>query len=73
VLTPLVQEQIDDWAARARITPAEAKLRLFDEKQPSLEFATPEQSGRLAAFLCSVAPDPVPGKTLGIDGRWTPQ
>ena len=53
VLTPLVQKQIDDRAAREGKTIDEAKKELLGEKQPSLEFVTPAQLGGLAVFLCS--------------------
>ena len=39
-------------AARENLDPEEAELELLGEKQPSLEFITPEQLGALAAFLC---------------------
>src|ERR1043165_1361287 len=55
VLTPLVQKQIDARAAANKISPEEAKAGLLGEKQPSLEFVTPEQIGELAVFLCSEA------------------
>ena len=42
VLTPLVQKQIDDLASRDKLAPEEAREKLLAEKQPSLEFATPE-------------------------------
>ena len=45
VLTPLVQKQIDDRAAREKLTPEAAKRKLLGEKQPSLEFATPQEIG----------------------------
>jgi 3-hydroxybutyrate dehydrogenase len=73
VLTPLVQKQIDDWAARDRIPVEEAKVKLLGEKQPSLEFVTPEQIGALAVFLCSGAADQMRGAALAIDGGWTAQ
>jgi 3-hydroxybutyrate dehydrogenase len=53
VLTPLVQKQIDARAAQAKLGEAEAKKELLAEKQPSLQFTTPEQLGALAVFLCS--------------------
>src|SRR3954468_20068016 len=53
VLTPLVQKQIDDLAARERIPGDAACARLLAEKQPSGQFATPAQIGALTAFLCS--------------------
>src|SRR5436189_2504620 len=53
VLTPLVQKQIDDLAAREHITAEAAQARLLGEKQPSLQFATPAQIAALTLFLCS--------------------
>jgi len=46
---------------------------LLSEKQPSKEFATPEQIGGLAAFLCSPAADQIRGSSFSIDGGWTAQ
>ena len=73
VLTPLVQKQIDDAAARENIPVAKAKELLVDEKQPSGEFATPEQIGALAAFLCTKHADQIRGAALPVDGGWTAQ
>jgi 3-hydroxybutyrate dehydrogenase len=73
VLTPLVQKQIDALAAREKIPGDEAKHRLLGEKQPSLEFTTPEQIGGLAVFLCSDAADQIRGASLTVDGGWTAQ
>jgi 3-hydroxybutyrate dehydrogenase len=73
VLTPLVQKQIDDVAARDKIPAATAKALLVDEKQPSGEFVTTEQIGALAAFLCSAQADQIRGASLSIDGGWTAQ
>jgi 3-hydroxybutyrate dehydrogenase len=73
VLTPLVQKQIDDAAARGSISNDEAKMRLLEQKQPSLEFATPEQIGGAAVFLCSPAADQIRGTSISVDGGWTAQ
>jgi 3-hydroxybutyrate dehydrogenase len=73
VLTPLVQKQIEERAARDKIPVEQAKLDLLAEKQPSHEFATPEQIGGLASFLCSEAAAQIRGTTLSIDGGWTAQ
>jgi 3-hydroxybutyrate dehydrogenase len=73
VLTPLVQKQIDDLAARDNIPEAKAKSLLLDEKQPSGEFATPAQIGALAAFLCTKHADQIRGASLPVDGAWTAQ
>jgi 3-hydroxybutyrate dehydrogenase len=73
VLTPLVQKQIDDRAAREMIDPAAAKAKLLGEKQPSLEFATPDEIGAAALFLCSPAAAQIRGIALPVDGGWTAQ
>jgi 3-hydroxybutyrate dehydrogenase len=73
VLTPLVQKQIDALAQRKGISGEAAKIELLSEKQPSQEFATPEQIGGLAAFLCSPAADQIRGSSFSIDGGWTSQ
>ena len=73
VLTPLVQQQIDMRAEREGIPAAEAKLDLLSEKQPSLEFVTPEQIGGVAAFLCSDAAAQIRGQAIAVDGGWTAQ
>ena len=73
VLTPLVQKQIDDRAAREGISVEQAKNELLAEKQPSHEFTTPEQLGGLAVFLCSDAADQMRGRRWPVDGGWTAQ
>ena len=73
VLTPLVQKQIDDRSAREGISVEHANHELLGEKQPSLQFTTPEQLGWLAVFLCSPAADNVRGVAWAVDGGWTAQ
>ena len=73
VLTPLVQKQVDARAARDGVDNDEAVRRLLGEKQPSLQFTTPEQLGELAVFLCSSAADNVRGVAWNVDGGWTAQ
>ncbi|GAP37187.1 3-hydroxybutyrate dehydrogenase [Piscinibacter sakaiensis] len=73
VLTPLVQKQIDARAAAGGLSDADAKKQLLGEKQPSLQFTTPEQLGELAIFLCSSAADNVRGVAWQMDGGWTAQ
>ncbi|MEZ5740937.1 MAG: 3-hydroxybutyrate dehydrogenase [Burkholderiaceae bacterium] len=73
VLTPLVQQQIDARAKAANLTNEQASQELLGEKQPSLAFATPEQIGQLAVFLCSPAADQIRGASMSIDGGWTAQ
>jgi 3-hydroxybutyrate dehydrogenase len=73
VLTPLVQKQIDERSAREGITVEQANRELLGEKQPSLQFTTPEQLGELAVFLCTPAADNVRGVAWAVDGGWTAQ
>ncbi len=73
VLTPLVQKQIDAKAAAQGISVAEASRQLLGEKQPSLQFVTPEQLGELTVFLCSQAASNVRGAAWNVDGGWVAQ
>ena len=73
VLTPLVQKQIDDLAQRENLDPDAARMKLLGQKQPSLAFATPEQIGDAALFLCSDAAAQIRGIALPVDGGWTAQ
>ena len=73
VLTPLVQKQIDDRAAKEGISVDQATKELLGEKEPSLQFTTPEQLGGLAVFFCSPAADNVRGQAWAHDGGWTAQ
>ena len=72
VLTPLVQAQIDE-RARADGDVARARHDLLAEKQPSLDFVTPEQLGELTLFLCSDAAAQVRGAAWNMDGGWLAQ
>ncbi len=73
VLTSLVQKQIDARAAKEGMPVAQASRELLAEKQPSLQFTTPEQIGELAVYLCSPAADNVRGVAWAVDGGWTAQ
>ncbi|MCS6877765.1 MAG: 3-hydroxybutyrate dehydrogenase [Geminicoccaceae bacterium] len=73
VLTPLVHKQIEDRASREGVALEEAKRALLAEKQPSLEFVTPEQIAALVLFLCSDEAAQIRGAALSVDGGWTAQ
>ncbi|MBV9825113.1 MAG: 3-hydroxybutyrate dehydrogenase [Alphaproteobacteria bacterium] len=73
VLTPLVQQQIDARAKAAGIPSAQARQDLVREKQPMLDYTTPEKIGGLAVFLCSEAASTMTGTSLSIDGGWVAQ
>ena len=73
VLTPLVQKQVDAKAAAAGISNEDAKRQLLAEKEPSLQFTTPEELGELAVFFCSPAANNIRGVSWQMDGGWTAQ
>lgn len=73
VLTPLVQKQIDAKAAALGISNAEAVKLLLGEKEPSMQFTTPEELGELATFFCSNAGNNIRGVAWNMDGGWTAQ
>jgi 3-hydroxybutyrate dehydrogenase len=73
VLTPLVQKQVDARAAERGISNEEAKKQLLGEKEPSLQFTTPEELGELAVFFCSPAGANVRGVAWNMDGGWAAQ
>jgi len=73
VLTPLVQQQIEARAQRDGVPVEQAKADLLAEKQPSGEFATPQQIGVLCVFLCSEAAAQIRGVAVPVDGGWLAQ
>jgi 3-hydroxybutyrate dehydrogenase len=73
VLTPLVQKQVDAKAAAQGITNEAATRQLLGEKEPSMQFTTPEELGALAVFLCSPAGNNVRGVAWNMDGGWAAQ
>ncbi|MGQ5525151.1 3-hydroxybutyrate dehydrogenase [Chitinimonas sp. PSY-7] len=73
VLTPLVEAQIEARAGAGGISVEEAGHELLAEKQPSQEFVTVAQVGKLAAFLCSDAAEQIRGAAWNMDGGWVAQ
>ena len=73
VLTPLVQKQVDAKAAALGISNADAIRLLLGEKEPSMQFTTPEELGALAVFFCSPAANNVRGAAWNMDGGWAAQ
>ncbi|MDR0213819.1 MAG: 3-hydroxybutyrate dehydrogenase [Comamonas sp.] len=73
VLTPLVQKQVDAKAAAQGISNEEATKQLLGEKEPSMQFTTPEELGELAVFFCSAAGNNVRGVAWNMDGGWAAQ
>lgn len=73
VKTPLVQQQIEKKAQQQNCSVAQAEHDLLAEKQPALEFVTPEQIGAYCVFLCQEQARTITGAELKIDGGWTAQ
>jgi 3-hydroxybutyrate dehydrogenase len=73
VLTPLVEQQITARAKANGQTVEEAKRVLLAEKQPMLQFSTPEGIAALTVFLCSEAASTMTGAAYSIDGGWVAQ
>jgi 3-hydroxybutyrate dehydrogenase len=73
VLTPLVQNQVDAKAAALGVSNEEAKKLLLGEKEPSMQFTTPEELGALAVFFCSPAGNNIQGVAWNMDGGWVAQ
>ena len=73
VLTPLVQKQVDAKAQALGLSNEEAKKLLLGEKEPSMQFTTPEELGELAVFFCSPAAGNVRGVAWNMDGGWAAQ
>ncbi|MGH7045938.1 MAG: 3-hydroxybutyrate dehydrogenase [Stellaceae bacterium] len=73
VLTSLVQAQIESRAAAEGIAFDKARENLLREKQPMLDFTTPDEIGALAVFLCGAAAKTITGTALSVDGGWVAQ
>jgi 3-hydroxybutyrate dehydrogenase len=73
VLTPLVQQQIEARAKAQGIPVEHAREDLVREKQPMLDYTTPEKIGAFAVFLCGEAASTITGTALSIDGGWVAQ
>jgi 3-hydroxybutyrate dehydrogenase len=73
VLTPLVQKQVDARASANGLSNEDAIKQLLGEKEPSLQFTTPEELGQLAVFFCSAAANNVRGVAWNMDGGWAAQ
>jgi 3-hydroxybutyrate dehydrogenase len=73
VLTPLVQKQVDAKAETLGLTNQAATELLLGEKEPSMQFTTPEELGDLAVFFCSAAGNNIRGVAWNMDGGWAAQ
>lgn len=73
VLTPLVEQQLEDRASQSGTNVATETKELLEEKQPMLKFTSPESIGAMVVFLCSDAAQTITGAALSIDGGWVAQ
>lgn len=71
VLTPLVEAQIPDTMKEYGMDRETVIRDVMLARQPSKEFATVEQMGGVAVFLCSDAAAQITGTTISVDGGWT--
>ena len=71
VLTPLVDAQIPETMKEYDMDRETVIKEVLLKRQPSKEFATTEQLGGTAAFLCSDAAAQITGTTISVDGGWT--
>jgi len=71
VWTPLVEAQLDDQAKAHNMTKEQVIHDVLLAQQPNKRFATVEEMGALAAFLCTDAAASITGTALPVDGGWT--
>ena len=71
VLTPLVEAQIPDTMEKYGLDRETAIREVMLTRQPSKAFATTEQMGGTAVFLCSDHAAQITGTTISVDGGWT--
>jgi 3-hydroxybutyrate dehydrogenase len=71
VLTPLVEAQIPEQMKVHGMDRETVIREVMLLRQPSRQFATVEQIGGTAVYLCSPAADQVTGTTISVDGGWT--
>jgi 3-hydroxybutyrate dehydrogenase len=71
VYTPLVEAQIEGQAKSHGI-PREQVIRdVLLAQQPNKRFATTDELGAIAVFLCSDAAASITGAAIPVDGGWT--
>ncbi|UWQ21164.1 3-hydroxybutyrate dehydrogenase [Jannaschia sp. W003] len=71
VMTPLVESQIPDTMKKYGMDRDTAVREVLLARQPSKEFATTDQLGGTALFLCSEHAAQITGTTISVDGGWT--
>jgi 3-hydroxybutyrate dehydrogenase len=71
VLTPHAERQITDRMRSAGEAREAAIEALFESRQPSGRFVTPEEVAACVVFLCSPAGAAITGTTVAVDGGWS--
>jgi len=71
VLTPLVEQQVQDRARELGLDRETTIREVILEKQPSKQFATVEEIAAAAMYLISDLAGSVTGTTISVDGGWT--
>ncbi|GLS79253.1 3-hydroxybutyrate dehydrogenase [Paracoccus marinus] len=71
VLTPIIEAQIPDQMKTHGMSREDVIAKVMLQRQPSGDFATVDQIGGTAVFLCSPAADQITGTTISVDGGWT--
>lgn len=71
VLTPIIEAQIPDQMKTHNMSREDVIAKVMLQRQPSGQFATVEQIGGTAVFLCSPSADQITGTTISVDGGWT--
>jgi 3-hydroxybutyrate dehydrogenase len=71
VLTPLVENQIEEQAKAHGIPVEKVVTDVLLASQPNKRFSTVQEIGALAAFLCGPGAGTITGTSLSVDGGWT--
>jgi 3-hydroxybutyrate dehydrogenase len=73
VLTDEIEREIEERVVREHVPAWRVREELLSRSQPSREYATPQQIGALAAFLCSEDAAQIRGAAVPVDGAWLAQ
>ncbi|MFL0796322.1 MAG: 3-hydroxybutyrate dehydrogenase [Cellvibrionaceae bacterium] len=71
--TPILAQQIQDFADKNGLALEDAKRQIVTTKQPVPEMMDPAQIGDFILFLCQDGAKTISGAALPIDGAWTAQ
>ena len=71
VWTPLVEGQLEEQMKAHNQTKEWVIENVMLDRQGMKKFATVEQMGQTAVFLCSAGADTITGTAISVDGGWT--